>query len=106
MNKAYRRYEVLIPLRFNDGQEVPDELVGATLLEIRESLGAVSLETQIIQGQWQHAGQTYFDEVVRAFVDVRDTPTARSFFRRLKPRLKKRFKQLDIWVTTYPIEII
>ena len=27
MNMLFRRFEILLPLRFNDGSEVPDELV-------------------------------------------------------------------------------
>ncbi len=26
MSEAFRRFEILLPLRFNDGQPVPDEL--------------------------------------------------------------------------------
>jgi len=33
MSKTLRRLEVLLPLRFNDGQPVPDEIVAETLLE-------------------------------------------------------------------------
>ncbi len=32
MSKS-RRYEILLPLKFNDGQPVPDSLIRATLLE-------------------------------------------------------------------------
>ena len=31
---ASRRYEILLPLRFNDGQAVPDALIADTLLEL------------------------------------------------------------------------
>jgi hypothetical protein len=31
---ASRRYEILLPLRFNDGHPVPDELVADTLIEL------------------------------------------------------------------------
>lgn len=34
MSKAYRRFELLLPLRYNDGQPVPDEIIGSTLLEL------------------------------------------------------------------------
>jgi hypothetical protein len=34
MSRSLRRYEVLLPLRFNDGQPVPDELVADTLLDL------------------------------------------------------------------------
>ncbi len=33
MSKSLRRYEILLPLRFNDGQSVPDDLVAETFLE-------------------------------------------------------------------------
>jgi len=32
MSKAFRRFEILLPLRFNDGSAVPEELVADTLL--------------------------------------------------------------------------
>ena len=34
MSKSYRRFEILLPLKFNDGKPVPDKLVGKTLLEL------------------------------------------------------------------------
>ena len=40
------------------------------------------------------------------FVEVEDTAENRQFFVRLKQRLKNRFQQKDIWLTTYPIELI
>jgi hypothetical protein len=46
MNTSFRRFEILLPLRFNDGRNVPDELVADTVLELREHFGAVSCETQ------------------------------------------------------------
>lgn len=48
MSSSYRRYEILLPLKFNDGGAVPDELIGATLLELRTRFGAISVETQTI----------------------------------------------------------
>ena len=32
MSKRYRRYEMLLPLRFNDGQPIPNELIADTLI--------------------------------------------------------------------------
>jgi hypothetical protein len=102
----HRRYEILLPLRFNDGREVPGSLVAETLLDLRSSFGAVSSESQIIQGQWQHGGEVYRDATVRVFVDVVDTPENRAYFVRLKEQLKARFQQIDIWLTSYPIDVL
>ena len=106
MSEAFRRFEVLLPLRFNDGQPVPDELIADAVLELREQFGAVSCETQTIRGVWQHQGQVFRDDLVRIFVDAVDLPGSRQFFLEFKERAKARFRQLDIWMTTYPIEVL
>jgi hypothetical protein len=82
------------------------DLVADTLLELRDRFGAVSAETQTIQGIWQHEGKIYRDDLVRVFVDVPDTTENLNFFQGFKERAKDRFKQLDIWLTTYPIEVL
>ena len=106
MSRSLRRYEILLPLQFNDGQPVPNELVGDVLLELRRKFGAVSLETQTIRGIWQHEEISYRDDLTKLFVDVTDTADTRQFFVEFKETLKAKFKQIDIWMTTYPIEAI
>lgn len=105
MSKSSRRYEILLPRWFNDQEPVPDELLADTLLELRERFKAVSSETQVIRGLWEHQEQIYCDELVRVFVDVLDTPESRQFFQEYKEQLKARFRQLEIWMTSFSIEI-
>jgi hypothetical protein len=93
-------------VRFNDGQPVPDELLGETLLDLRQQFGAVSSETHIIRGFWQHEGHSFRDELVRVFVDAPDVPESRQFFLEFKERAKERFRQIDIWMTTYLVEVL
>ena len=57
MSRMVRRFEVLLPLRFNDGTPVPDAAVADTLLEFEERFGAVSCETQTIRGRWRSEGR-------------------------------------------------
>ena len=106
MDKPYRRFEMLLPLRLNDGQAVPDELIADTLIELRERFGAVSCDTHTIHGQWQHQRQVFRDDLVRIFVDVPDEPENREFFVQFKEQLKTQFDQIDIWMTTYPLDVI
>ena len=106
MSKTLRRFEVLLPLRFNDGQPVPDEIVADTLLELEQQFGAVSCETQSIRGYWRQEGESYRDDLIRVFVDVGDEPQHRQFFLEFKEQLKARFQQLDIWMTTYLVEVL
>ena len=58
MSTTLRRYEILLPSRFNDGQPVPATLIADTLVELKQRFGSVSCETQIIRGQWTHQGQS------------------------------------------------
>jgi len=106
MSRMVRRFEVLLPLRFNDGTAVPDDAVADTLMELEQRFGAVSCETQTIRGQWRHEGQSYRDDLIRVFVDVADEPESRQFFVEYKERLKARFQQIDIWMTTYLMEVL
>jgi hypothetical protein len=106
MAKSYRRFEILLPTKFNDGSPVPDELIGETLLELRKQFGAVSSESQTIAGSWSHEGQVYRDDLVRVFVDVQDDVKATEFFRRFKEQLKQRFQQIEIWITSFSIDVI
>jgi len=39
-------------------------------------------------------------------VDVPDVKQNREFFSQFKEQLKSRFEQLDIWMTTYPLDLI
>ncbi len=106
MNPSFRRFEILLPLQFNDGSPVPDELIADTILELREKFGAVSCESQTIHGVWAHEAEVYRDELIRVFVDTQETIANRDFFQQFKSQLKQRFEQLDIWMTTYPIEVL
>src|SRR5688572_5877812 len=101
-----RRYEILVPLLFNDGSPVPEQLLAQTFTELREKFGAASWETQKLRGSWEHEGTVYEDNLTRFFVDVPDVPEHRVFFQHLKEQLKRRFNQLEIWITSHPIDVI
>ena len=69
---ALRRYEILLPSQFNDGRPVPPDLIADTLQELEQAFGAVSCETQTIQGLWHHEGELYRDSLARVFINVQD----------------------------------
>lgn len=104
--KNFRRYEIVLPLQFNDGKPVPEALLWQTIEEVEAKFGAVSWETQIIRGVWQHEGILFRDNNTRLSLDVDDTADNRAFFVSLKEKLKRRFEQLDIWITSHPIDIV
>jgi hypothetical protein len=103
---AYSRFEILLPLQFNDGRAVPRTLLAETSIEIQRRFGGVSWESQVIEGIWSQGGAEYHDRLTRIFVDAPDSLENRQFFIDLKARLKVRFEQLDIWLTIHPIEVL
>jgi hypothetical protein len=105
MSTTWRRYEVLLPLNFNDGREVPDELLAEAVIEIRTHFGAVRYETQRIEGQWQQEGILYQDELSCLVIDLPDTAKNRKWMKQFKARWKERLDQLELWMVSYPIEI-
>jgi hypothetical protein len=101
-----RRYEILLPLLSNNGTPIPATLLAETFAELREKFGAASWETQTVQGAWEHEGAIYRDNLTRFFVDVPDLPEHRIFFKEFKEKLKLRFNQLDVWITSHPVDVI
>ncbi len=103
---SHRRYEIYLPTRHNDGSSVAATAFMATQRELVERFGACSFFPESFHGTWMHQGQTFEDDNVRICVDVEDTPENAAFFRRLKPRLKARFRQLEIWIVSFEIRIV
>lgn len=68
--KDWRRYEVLLPLSFNDGAKVPRRLFLQTVKELEARFGAVSIEKQVIEGRWRDGSRSYRDNLLRIYVDA------------------------------------
>ncbi|MGV3531394.1 MAG: hypothetical protein ACO1QR_03420 [Chthoniobacteraceae bacterium] len=100
-----RRFEIMVPLHFNDGTAVPKELLEQTQSDLEARFGAVSSEGQVIRGFDRETGTTE-DRLVRYFIDVPDTPENLDFFCEEKERLKERFRQKEIWIATHLIEVL
>ena len=65
MSRSLRRCVILLPLRFNDGQSVPDDIVAETLLELEQQFGAVLTEMRTIRGLRRHEDESYRNDLVR-----------------------------------------
>jgi hypothetical protein len=105
MSNTWRRFEVLLPLQFNDGGDVPPEWLAEAVIEIVERFGAASYETQRVEGHWRNAGVVYRDNLVKVVVDVPDTAGNRRFMKSFKQRWKRRLQQLELWMVSFPIDI-
>lgn len=89
------RYEILLPLKYNDESLVEYEKIQRTRQELVGKFGAVTMEPQSILGVWVYEEKEYEDELIRLNVDVEDTKETEEFFRSYKNVLKERFKQID-----------
>ena len=105
MPNNWRRFEVLLPLQFNDGRDVPPDSLADAVLEVVDYFGAASYETQRVEGQWRSGGVLYRDTLVKIVVDAPDTQEHRQWMKRFKDRWKIRLEQLDLWLVSYPIEV-
>jgi hypothetical protein len=103
---ARRRYEILLPLQFNDGRAVPESLLWQTVEELEARFHAVSWENQIVRGIWHQEGVVFRDNNTRLILYVEDLPEHRAFFVAFKEKLKARFPQLDIWITSHAIDVV
>jgi hypothetical protein len=95
----------MLPWQFNDGRDVPPEWIALAVLEIGDHFGAVSYETQIIEGRWQQAGVVYRGNLARVLVDMPDKKGNRTWMKRFKKRWKVKLEQRDIWMISYRIDI-
>ncbi|MDB5330984.1 MAG: hypothetical protein JWP03_2135 [Phycisphaerales bacterium] len=105
MSSKWRRFEVLLPLQFNDGRPIDQEWLAEAVLEVVGEFGAASYETQRVEGHWRHSGVIYRDNLVRIVVDVPDASKNREWMKRFKERWKTRLDQIDLWIVSYRVEI-
>lgn len=100
------RFEILLPLFYNDGRPIEREKLLQTDDELVRLFGAVSTHAVIVRGLWTYQSTLYHDQLLRCRVDVQDCSENWQAMRDLKETLKVWFEQLDIWVTAYRIEIV
>jgi len=77
MKSKSRRYEVLLPVRFNDGSDVPEELLAEAVNEIVVQFNAVTFHQQTVEGHWRHEEPTFRDDLTILVIDLPDNATNR-----------------------------
>ncbi len=105
MSNKLRRFEILLPLQFNDGREVPPDWLAEAVLEIVEKFDAASYETQKVEGHWRHQGILYRDNLVKIVIDTQDEEANREWMREYKARWKEKLEQLELWLVSYTIDV-
>ena len=101
-----RRYEILLPLFYNDGNRVEKEKFLVTHKELVEKFGAATTDTTKIVGKWIYQNQLYEDKLIRVTIDAEPSDDIDEYFKQYKELLKERVKQIDIWITRHEIDVI
>jgi len=103
------RFEIRLPMYYNNGREIELEKHNQTIKEIYEKFGAYTLQTVTIGG-WQdpNTNKFYEERMGGIFVDVdkeRLNDTI-AFLREYKQKLKERFQQEEIYIVGYELYVI
>jgi hypothetical protein len=101
-----RRYEILLPVRFNDGRLVSGELLEQTREELVAEFRGLTVAPHTVLGLWLFDGSRFEEELRRFTVDVEDSPVSQEFFVTFKARLLERFEQIEIYIVSYPVDIV
>jgi hypothetical protein len=107
MAKAARRYDLYLPLTFNDGRPIADSLFDAVERRLLAHFGGVTSQQRDfpLRGIWQGESQLYLDQViVMTALDFRGRGSAR-FIATLKRDLLRDFDQLEILITESSLRV-
>ena len=97
-----KRYEILLPVRNNDGRPVSGELLELTREELVARFDGATFVPGTVLGVWVHEGMRYEDESRRIIVDADDTEETRLFFAAYKGTLLEHFEQIAIYTARGP----
>lgn len=96
-----RRYDVFLPITYNDGSLVEKEKFSQVENELLAMFGAFTVNsiTAPYKGVWKYGGVEYRDDIVIFLVITEHDVSAEEFFLSYKEVLKERFQQLEILIT-------
>jgi hypothetical protein len=90
----------------NDGNPVSPEKFTQTREDLLQQFGGLTLSPSTVRGIWVHEGVRYEDESFRYVIDVDDTSENREFFAEFKLMLRERFEQIEVYIVSYPIDVV
>jgi len=102
----WTRYEILLPLRYNDGRPVESAKFLQTHLDLIERFGSNTIDLVTALGSWKYQGTVYEDVLLRMTIDVPGSFEANDYLTEYKGVLKVRFEQVDIWISSHEIQIL
>jgi hypothetical protein len=93
-----KEYELYVPLYFNDGSPVHDEVIDNIGARLLEQFGGCTFFPQPNKGLWKMGDVVFRDEIVIFRVLTEQVRPARRFFRQLKTELLRELQQEAILI--------
>ena len=108
MSRIVRRYEIYLPLFYNDGREIEPEKFDQIERELVERFGGVtSVQRQFpLRGVWRGQQKTYLDLIMIFTVLDFSGTDVQDFFASYKEALKSRFCQEEVLVTMHELTVL
>lgn len=103
-----KRYEIYLPLKYNDGSNIETEKLRQIRLQLIAVFGAVTVSpvSAPFEGSWRYGGVEFIDDIIRIEVITKGDLSSNRFFRRFKLQLKRTLQQIDILITVQDIKTI
>lgn len=101
-----RRYEILLPVHHNDGRAVNKLLLDQTREDLVSHFAGLTLVPHTLLGIWVHDDMRYEEQMRRLVVDVDELSDHEDFLAQFKRVLLERFEQVEIYIASYPIDIV
>jgi hypothetical protein len=108
MPRVARRYEIYLPLFYNDGTPIEPEKFDHVERELVERFGGVtSVQRQFpLRGVWRGDRQTHLDLIVIFTALDFSGADVEDFFSPYKEQLKARFQQEEVLITMQELTIL
>lgn len=103
-----KKYEIYLPLKYNDGKEIEAEKIKLTREELIAAFGALTVSSQSApyQGRWKYGGVDFIDDIIKIEIIAGADRKTERFFRQFKNRLKTLLRQIDILITAQEIKTL
>ena len=103
-----RKYEIYLPLKYNDGKDIEPEKIKQIKEELIGMFGAITVSSwsSPYQGTWKYGGVEYIDDIIKVEIIASGDKLTKAFLKNFKERLKKSLRQIDILITTHGIQVI
>jgi uncharacterized protein YnzC (UPF0291/DUF896 family) len=103
-----RKYEIYLPLKYNDGKDIEPERIKQIKEELISKFGAITVSSRSspYQGTWKYGGVEYIDDIIKVEIVVSGDKATKEYLKAFKERLKESLQQVDILITTHGIQVI